>query len=271
VSSRTLGVVVYDFEDPFLGALIGALQRLARREDHTLVLAGLEQRREDPDALRPLAKHGISGLIIVGSGGREDWLEGFLARGLPVARIGTSPGATHATVAVDSAHGIAALLGHLSRRGIRRVGFIADGLPAHRERLRVFAEQAAVLGCESRPEWQVARPESATAAGLQATRDLLRRGGGRPQALLAAGDAIAIGVLRALQEGGVAVPGGIAVTGFDDLPLADALNPALTTIRQPVAELARTAFAWVAGTGTPPAGGAPQVLLPGELIVRESA
>ena len=270
-ASRTLGVVVYDFEDPFLGALIGALQRLAHREDHTLVLAGLEQRREDPDALRPLAKHGISGLILVGSGGREEWLQGFLARGLPVARIGTSPGATHATVAVDSASGIAALLGHLGTRGIRRVGFVADALPAHRERLRVFAERAGALGCETRPEWQVARPEHATVAGLQATRELLRHGGERPQALLAAGDAIAIGVLRALQEGGVAVPGGIAVTGFDDLPLADALTPALTTIRQPVAELARTAFAWVAGAGPAAAGAAPQVLLPGELVVRESA
>ena len=271
VSSRTLGVVVYDFEDPFLGALIGALQRLAHREDHTLVLAGLEQRREDPDALRPLAKHGISGLIVVGSGGREDWLEGFLARGLPVARIGTSPGATHATVAVDSARGIAALLGHLGRRGIRRVGFIADALPAHRERLRGFVAQAGALGFETRSEWQVARPEPATAAGLQATRELLRRGGERPQALLAAGDAIAIGVLRALRESGLAVPGAMAVTGFDDLPLADALTPALTTIRQPVADLARTAFGWVAGAGRSPAATAAQVLLPGELVVRESA
>jgi LacI family transcriptional regulator len=271
VPSRTLGVVVYDFEDPFLGALIGALQRLAHREDHTLVLAGFEQRREDADALRPLAKHGLSGLIIVGSGGREEWLQGFLARGLPVARIGTSPGATHATVAVDSARGIAALLAHLGRRGLRRVGFIADGLPAHQDRLRCFQEQVAALGCESRSEWCVTRPEAATAAGLQGTRELLRRGGERPQALLAAGDAIAIGVLRALQEDGVSVPGGMAVTGFDDLPLADALTPALTTIRQPVADLARTAFAWVAGDGLASGRAAPQVLLPGELIVRESA
>jgi LacI family transcriptional regulator len=271
VPSRTLGVVVYDFEDPFLGALIGALQRLAHREDHTLVLAGFEQRREDADALRPLAKHGLSGLIIVGSGGREEWLQGFLARGMPVARIGTSPGVTHATVAVDSARGIAALLAHLGRRGLRRVGFIADALPAHLDRLRCFQEQVAALGCESRPEWCVTRPEAATAAGLQGTRELLRRGGERPQALLAAGDAIAIGVLRALQEDGVSVPGGMAVTGFDDLPLADALTPALTTIRQPVADLARTAFAWVAGDGLASGRAAPQVLLPGELIVRESA
>lgn len=271
VSSRTLGVVVYDFEDPFLGALIGALQRLAHRGDHTLVLTGFEQRRENPDALRPLVKHGISGLIIVGSGGREDWLEAFLARGLPVARIGTSPGATHATVAVDSARGIAALLGHLSSGGIRRVGFIADALPAHQERRRLFEQQAAALGFLSRPEWGLSRSESGSAAGLQGTRELLDRGGERPQALLAAGDAIAIGVLRALREAGLTVPGGMSVTGFDDLPLAEALTPALTTIRQPVAELAQTAFAWVAGAGLARAGTAPQVLLPGELVVRESA
>jgi LacI family transcriptional regulator len=90
--------------------------------------------------------------------------------------------------------------------------------------------------------------------------------------LLAASDDIAIGVLRALQEHHLQVPATMAVTGFDDIPFAKLITPALTTIRQPVSAMAQIAFEWVAGnpSAMPPAVH-PCVLLPGELIIRESA
>lgn len=271
--SRTLGVVVYDFEDPFLGAIIGALQRLAHAHDHTLVLVGFEQRRVEAQSLKPLSKHGISGLIVVGSGSSDDWLESFRARGLPLARIGTGPSATPASVAVDSVGGITELLRHLVSRGVRDAGFIGDAHPAHQERLHSFRGQAAAHGLTTTPEWQVVRAETGAAAGYEGTRTLLQRPrAARPRALVAASDAIAIGVLRALAEHHIAVPATVAVTGFDDIPFADSVTPALTTIRQPVEAMARTAFAWVTGqpSGSPFAAGA-RVFLPGTLVVRESA
>jgi LacI family transcriptional regulator len=272
--TRTLGVVVYDFEDPFLGAIIGALQRLAHAHEHSLVLAGFEQRRVQAQSLMPLTKHGISGLIIVGAGSRDAWLDGFLSRGLPVARIGESPDATHARVAVDGEGGVRLLLNHLRRRGIRRAGFLSDPHPAHLDRLRSFERLAAEFGIETRPSWQVTRAESGTEAGLLGARQIVRESGTRAhtEALVAASDAIAIGALRALSDAGISVPAKMAVTGFDDLPFGDALSPSLTTVRQPVQEMARTAFAWVstdaAAAGT---SSAPRVLLPGELVIRESA
>lgn len=271
--SRTLGVIVYDFEDPFLGAIIGALQRLAHAHDHTLVLVGFEQRRVDAQALKPLSKHGISGLIVVGSGSSDSWLDAFRARGLPVARIGTCPTAAEATVSVDSAGGITALLQHLSSRGIRSAGFIGDAHPAHQERLQCFVAHAAAHGIATRPEWQVSRSDSAALAGYAGTRALLQHHrAALPRAWVAASDAIALGALRALQEQRIPVPTTMAVTGFDDIPFADLITPALTTIRQPVPAMAQTAFAWVSGLppSLPPPPGQ-RVVLPGELIVRESA
>lgn len=271
--SRTLGVVVYDFEDPFLGALIGALQRRAHAHDHTLVLVGFEQRRVEAQSLAPLAKHAISGLIVVGSGSSDTWLDRFRARRVPLARIGTGPHADLPSVAADSAGGLRLLLAHLRARGVRTAGFIGDPHPAHVERHSCFTAAAATLGLATRADWQVVRSESGAAAGAAGARELLRLPEtARPRALVAASDAIAIGALRVLQEHRVAVPETMAVTGFDDIPLADTLVPALTTIRQPVAELARTAFDWVSGLAAVPAGNADaRVLLPGELIVRESA
>lgn len=270
--SRTLGIVVYDFEDPFLGAIIGALQRLAHANEHTLVLVGFEQRRVDAQSLVPLAKHAISGLIVVGSGSSDAWLDRFRARRVPLARIGTGPAADHPSVAVDSAGGLRALLRHLQASGVRTAGFVGDLHPAHEERRRCFAAEAAAFGLETHAGWQVVRTESGAAAGAAGVRDLLQRDGtALPRALVAASDAIAIGALRVLQEQRVAVPSAMAVTGFDDLPFADTLVPALTTIRQPVAELARTAFDWVSGLAPLPPTPDARVLLPGELIVRESA
>lgn len=271
--TRTLGVVVYDFEDPFLGAITGALHRLAHEHDYTLVLVGFEHRRAEAQALRPLSKHGLDGLIIVGSGSDDDWLDSFRARRLRVARIGQGSGSPPAAFTVDNADGMDQLLRHLADRKYPSAGFLGDTHPAHQDRLRHFTRLAPRHGIATRSDWQVLRGESAVSSGYAGVQDLAARCRTvLPRVLVAASDAIAIGALRALQEQNIRVPGEIALTGFDDIPMAGMLTPSLTTIRQPVEAMARAAFEWVAReqqAAEPSPGGAP-VLLRGELIARES-
>jgi LacI family transcriptional regulator len=270
--SRTLGVVVYDFEDPFLGAITGALQRLAHAHDYTLVLVGFDQRRVDAQTLRPLSKHGLSGMIVVGSGSNDDWLDVFRARHMRVARIGSGPTANQATVAIDNADGMEKLLNHLALRNYLSAGFIGDIHPAHQERLHHFTTQAARHGIVTGQEWKIIRSEPGAMTGYKGAQTLIanhRRS--LPRALVAASDAIAMGALRAFQEHKINVPGEIALTGFDGIPFADMITPALTTVRQPVQAMAQTAFEWI--SGDPPATlvtKGPIVLLKGELVVRES-
>lgn len=270
--SQTLGVVVYDFEDPFLGAIIGALHRLAREHDHSLVLAGFEHRREDAQALRPLVKHGLSGLVVVGSGLGDDWLETFRALRIPLARIGSGGLGDRATVSIDNADGVGKLLAHLAERDYRTAGFLSDTHPAHRERLRLFRDLQWRHGIASRPEWEVALADPAAPGGLDPLRALLSRPSGeRPRALLAAGDGLALRALRACRDVGLRVPEDLAVGGFDDIPFAAWSAPALTTIRQPVAAMVRTAFEWVTGAAVAQEQDALRgVLLQGALQVRES-
>jgi LacI family transcriptional regulator len=64
----------------------------------------------------------------------------------------------------------------------------------------------------------------------------------RPTAILACSDYIAIGVLQATRQAGIDVPDGLSLVGFDDMPFAELVDPPLTTIRQPVAEMGRVAF-----------------------------
>ena len=87
-------------------------------------------------------------------------------------------------------------------------------------------------------------------AGLRRARELLGLAD-PPTAIVAANDAQAFGVLQAIAERGLRSPDDVSVTGFDDLPIATWATPPLTTVRQPLAAMAATAF-WMLTSGARP-------------------
>ncbi|EPH40796.1 putative HTH-type transcriptional regulator MalR [Streptomyces aurantiacus JA 4570] len=95
----------------------------------------------------------------------------------------------------------------------------------------------------------------------------------RPDALVCANDLIAVGALQRLQQLGADVPGDVAVTGFDDIPMAALAAPGITTVRQPVAELAAEATQLLSRRLAAPDTEGPQraIRLAPELVVRESS
>lgn len=82
-STHTIGVVVYDFSDPFFGDTIALLQELAHRRSYSLILSGFLNRKPDKTDLLALQKYHLDGIVIVGSGGGHDWLEDFKNVHLP--------------------------------------------------------------------------------------------------------------------------------------------------------------------------------------------
>ena len=104
------------------------------------------------------------------------------------------------------------------------------------------------------------------ASGVEGAHQLLSRRV-RPTAVFAANDDMALGVLAAAQRLGLAVPQDLSIVGFDDSQAASLVWPPLTTVRQPMAEMARAAVEMLI---TPPPGPAPHRILPHELIVRNS-
>jgi len=103
-------------------------------------------------------------------------------------------------------------------------------------------------------------------SGVEGAHQLLSRRV-RPTAVFAANDDMALGVLAAAQRLGLSVPQDLSIVGFDDTPSASLVWPPLTTVRQPLAEMARVAVDMLI---TPPEGPAPHRILPHELIVRHS-
>jgi len=193
-------------------------------------------------------------------------LPAVVRSGLPYVLIDPR-GTRYDSVLIDRARGVHDAVHYLAKRGARRIAFL--GTQEERTRLDGYDQALKELG---RAPIYLDYP--GTEIGL------LRELGGRvatqkarPDAVVAHSDFIALAFLEGLHDAGVAVPGEIALIGFDDRPAARYAWPALTTVAQPSHDIGRAGaeilLKKIAGE-KPPAGGWSQVF-PTRLVIRESA
>ena len=189
-----------------------------------------------------------------------------LPRGLPVVLLNCAAGDRAPALRIDNAGAAARMVEHLFAMGRRRVVHLSGpaGNAEARDRARGYREAMTRLGGEAR----VIAGDFSEEAGAVAARALLADLDG-VDAVFAANDISAIGLLAALRRAGVDVPGRVAVAGFDDIPLARLVSPSLTTMRVGMAAMGERAVALladaVAGRGAPDT----QWCAP-ELIARET-
>jgi LacI family transcriptional regulator len=200
-----------------------------------------------------------------------------LARQVPVVTLAGVP--TPATVNVhgDNVGGMRALARHLiADHGYRTLAFLAghEGSPDSLARGSALAEEVAAAGATllQGESW---RGSYQAAGGAQAIERLIVSGCSLPRAIVCANDQSAIGVLYTLAQHGIAVPGEVAVTGFDDIPVARHLRPQLTSVRQSIQDLGATAFEVLysmigRGSGTGASARGRDIALPTVLVRRES-
>ena len=167
-------------------------------------------------------------------------------------------------------------MGALARHLIHDHGYLtlaylaghADSPDSIARRL-VLAEEAASAGVMfvDGPQWQ---GNYLASGGAKVIRQLLAEKAWLPRAIVCANDQTALGVMYELARHGIDVPGEIAVTGFDDIPVSRHVRPRLTTVKQPIQELGAMAFdvlRSMIGNGTPAER---DIVLPTKLIRRES-
>lgn len=169
-------------------------------------------------------------------------LEALERRSIPYVRI--APGVERGkglSVSMDDVAAASDVTEHLIGLGHRRIAFI-EGPDSHvssRERRRGYREALEAHGIGYDADL-VAHGDYGFASGREAARSLLARAS-RPTAIFAGNDEMAAGALAVAHELNIAVPGKLSIAGFDDADLASAVWPPLTTIRQPVRELAYAA------------------------------
>jgi len=237
--TRTVGVVVFDFDDPFFNTVISLIQEEAHRRRLSTVLVGFEHRKVESKNTEPLFRYRLDSVIVVGSGPLDFWIDPFLSNGINVIQIGGGlalPGIIQVTV--DNAKGMALIAHHLLGKGHRRFGFVGPETVVSRERLQMLGMELAKkgIGCSDLIEGIIDAPVSES--GYRACLKIVKKCDGcLPTAIVAASDAVAIGVLRALHEVGLGVPSNISLTGFDDIVAARLSVPSLTTVKHPMKEI----------------------------------
>jgi LacI family transcriptional regulator len=260
-----LGLVAVDLEDPFFGAITAEVVRQSHAAGFALTIAGFTERKASLPDIDAMLQHDLAALLVLG-GGDLAWTRPFLARRTPVLRVGSGPGARGIVdIQVDEARGLTLLVDHLIRRGHKAVAFVGARQPIHIRRAEL-ARHALARHRIRLQSTQIHLPHAdVLEAGISGARALLRRRHAhRPTAIIASSDAVALGVLSGLAEAGCRVPEDFAVTGFDDLALARLAHPPLTTIRQPLPAMIRTALQHIKSGSSKP------VRFPPELIVRAS-
>ena len=167
-----------------------------------------------------------------------------LSRQIPIITLAGVPMPTTANVGSDNASGMRALARHLLYdHGYATLGYLGGygDSPDSQTRLRTLATEVKAAGAVlfSGPQWQ---GNYYAAGAAVVTERLLASGTPLPRAIVCANDQTALGVMYVLRRFGVDVPGQVAVTGFDDIPMARHVHPQLTTVRQSIGELGETAF-----------------------------
>ncbi len=239
--TRTLGVVVYDFHDPFFGKLIAELQTYAHTRDYSLILVGFVNRVPEAADLAPLFKHFVDGIIILGSFGDLNWLDKF--KNIPIMRIGRGEDSRISfSVGVDENDAARQIVAHLKSRGKSRFRYVARDMSVHELRWKAAEAAAMDAGC-SITRFERKSFENDFLAGLAAGSDPYAD---EADAFICSTDVAAMGVIKSLIDAGRKVPGDVAVVGFDDISAAEYFIPSITSIRQPVGLFAKRVVDFVA-------------------------
>jgi DNA-binding LacI/PurR family transcriptional regulator len=274
--THTLGLVLVRNQshlaaDAFLPQVIHGLADSTRQAGFHLLLEPVED-ISHPDAYIHLvrAKH-IDGIVLSGPRSDDQQLAALVDEGFPVVLLGQLPGKSVYFVDVDNQSAAREAVGHLIRLGHQHIGCITNA-PAEytggADRLAGYRDALQAAGLTYKEEL-VRFGEFVPESGYRAANSILQEEP-PPTALFVASDVVAFGAMAAIRERGLTIPDDVALIGFDDIPLARYVDPPLTTVRLPAAELGRRAGQMIVGLiqngETPPAS----TLLETELIVRAS-
>ncbi|MFA1541149.1 LacI family DNA-binding transcriptional regulator [Actinomadura monticuli] len=261
-TTRTVLLMVPTLTAPFFGPVYTGAARVAARHGFGVVVSTWPDDAEGPAESPFGSDEAIDGVLA--SSIAADALGRF--RETPAVMLDSGPGGGVPTVDFGVADGMRAIAGHLGALGHRRFGHVAAGVDqwTFRARAEALAGTVAALpgGVLSRDTCAI----DVTSAKDAALR--LLTAPGPPTVLVCDDDLIAAGAYKAARALGLDVPGDLSITGFDDVLLATALEPELTTVRLPAEELGAQGMTalldLLAGERPEPR------VLPGELVVRES-
>lgn len=269
---KVVGVIIPDLQNPFLTGVVHGIESVLYEEGYTLVLGHSDGFAEREQAhISVLRGEGAAGLILIPDNGPGADYSSLASWGIPVVAVDRIPkGIKIDLVSTHHREGAKEAVTHLISHGYKEIALINGpaGFSVTQERLAGYQEALRTAGIPLRESYTV-HSDFRQAGGEKAMKHLLDLAK-PPKAVLVGNNLMALGALQAIHERGVRIPDEIAIIGFDDMPWASSLRPALSVVAQPIAELGRIAAQMLLERLKNPQQLVRQVILPPRLIIRES-
>lgn len=270
--SGVVGVVMHLparmlFQDAYFAQLLqGMSDALGEHEAGMMLWLGNRSKQETLG--RILAMNLLDGVIVTANFLEDPLVDGLLDSALPTVLIGhRREDLTASYVDIDNVGAAEMITAHLLRLGRRRIGHISGtrNTVAGEDRLVGYSNAMRTAGMSI--DGLVVEGDFNEPSGVNGVAALLDGG---VDAIFCANDRTARGALQVLAARGIRVPDDVALAGFDDLDFAAQLDPPLTTIRQGVDEQGAEAARTLIKLLQDPAGGPRRILMPTELVIRQS-
>jgi LacI family transcriptional regulator len=241
--SGGIGVTVNAVSSPFFGAFVVGVEQVLRPAGiHLMLSSGFADLANERESIEFLLERRCDGLIVQAERLDDGFLVDLVRGSTPVVIFGRRIAEIEdACVVTDNELGGELATRHLLEHGHRHIGHVTGPLAFPDARARLHGYRRALEGAGvTYDERYVVESTFDEEGGAQAAIRLLERA---PEltALFLSNDQMAAGAMRALRERSVEIPTDLSIVGYDDVFLARYLTPALTTIRQPLVDMGRTA------------------------------
>lgn len=238
-STHTVGLLIPDLANPFFAEIARSVEDRGHELGFNLIICSTDN---DPDKeasyVSLLQQKRVDGIILATGLRNNALMKGLIQKNVPIALIARDmPAFAVNSVMVDDFNGGLQATAHLIGLGHRRIAILCEdpALSSSRERLRGYRHALDEAGIAF-DERLVRVIGHSLEGGKQAAGELLEVNP-RPTAVFAMNDLLAIGAVQAARERGFAIPGEWSVVGFDNTILAGIIDPPLTTVAQPIAEM----------------------------------
>ena len=247
-TTGAIGLLVPELGNPIFPALAEEMERRATAAGLATILcntAGSASR--EADYVHMLLERRVEGMIFISSEVtdlRSDHAHyrRLLREGARLIFVnGSSAQLDVTSVGVDERAAGRLATEHLLALGHTRIGFAAGDALSSPTREKAEGRESALRAAGVEPDGLVAHARFTVEGGRQAFRGLVSNSGGPPTGIICSNDLMAIGVIREAEARGITIPSELSVVGFDGIDAASWNEPALTTVEQPIDEIAETA------------------------------
>lgn len=270
-SSQSIGVLVPNIGNPFFSTFIKGIQATARELQYIpLIFGANHDEKIESYYLEKMIERATGGLIIASASITTETIDSTLKKnGIPYLLMDQNPIVDGDRVQTNDFEGGQLAAQHLLTLGHQKFAITMPSEPTANllRRLAGFKETIITAGLLFERAVTIVYAPMTKAGGYQATRDVLASGA---TAIFAINDEMAIGLYRGMRQHGVAIPTDVSIMGYDNIDLDEYIDPALTTIEQPILEMGRMATKLLINRIKQPLI-APQVVnLPVRLVHRQS-